>query len=139
MTDLTELTLREMLAGLHAGAFSSRELTEACLRRIEALEPEIHAFITLSADRALAEADAADRQLKNSNGDLPPLTGLPIAVKDVLCLQDVPCTSGSKILEGFIPPYTATCVKRLMEAGAFSLGKTNTDEFAMGSSTENSA
>ena len=139
MRDLTELTLREMLAGLPARDFSSRELTEACLRRIEALEPEIHAFITLTTDNALVQADAADRQLSNSGVDLPPLTGLPIAVKDVLCLQDVPCTCGSKILEGFIPPYTATCVKRLLEAGAFTLGKTNTDEFAMGSSTENSA
>jgi len=139
MTELTQLSVHEMLSGLRAGDFSSTELTQAHLDRIEALEPEIHAFITLTPDQALAEAEKADQVLASGAKDLPPLTGLPIAVKDVLCLKDVRCTCGSKILEDFIPPFTATAVQRLLDAGAFSLGKTNTDEFAMGSSTENSA
>lgn len=138
MTDLTNLTVREALAGLRAKSFSSRELTESYLERIETLEPNIHAFLTLTADQALTGADAADQAML-SGDDLPPLTGLPFAVKDVLCLAGVRCTCGSKILETFIPPFTATTVQRLLDAGVIPLGKTNTDEFAMGSSTENSA
>jgi len=139
VTKLTDLTVREALAGLRNHDFSSRELTEAFLQRIDALEPQIHAYLTLTPDRALADADIADRLLKESNPDLPPLTGLPLAVKDVLCLEGVRCTCGSKILENFIPPFNATTVQRLLDAGVIPLGKTNTDEFAMGSSTENSA
>jgi aspartyl-tRNA(Asn)/glutamyl-tRNA(Gln) amidotransferase subunit A len=139
MTDLTDLTLREMLAGLRAADFSSKELTQAHLTRIEILEPDLHVFITLTPNQALEAADKADRALAMGDEDLPPLTGLPLAVKDVLCLEGVPCTCGSKILVDFIPPFTATAVQRLLDAGAFSLGKTNTDAFAMGSSTENSA
>ncbi|MCB2214349.1 Asp-tRNA(Asn)/Glu-tRNA(Gln) amidotransferase subunit GatA [bacterium] len=136
---LTNLTVRECLAGLQAGDFSSVELTRALLNRIDALEPEIRAFLTLTPDKALAAAAKADEQLKSNSADLPPLTGLPLAIKDVLCLKDVRCTCGSKILENFVPPFTATAVQRLLDAGVISLGKTNTDEFAMGSSTENSA
>ena len=139
MTDLTQLTVRQMLTGLHTGDFSSVELTKAHIDRIESREPGLHAFITLTPDQALAQAKQADRALAEVREDLPPLTGLPLAVKDVLCLQDVRCTCGSKILEDYFPPFTATAVQRLLDAGAFSLGKTNTDEFAMGSSTENSA
>jgi len=139
MNHLTDLTVREALTGLRTGNFSSRELTQAYLERIENLEPEIHAFITRTADLALAFADDADRLLHTKDEAIPPLTGLPLAVKDVLCLAGVRCTCGSKILENFIPPFTATAVQRLLEAGIVPLGKTNTDEFAMGSSTENSA
>ena len=138
MTGLTNITLREMLAGLRARDFSSDELTQAHLARIEILEPDLHAFITLTPEQALAEAKKADRMLASGKEDLPPLTGLPMAVKDVLCLEGVRCTCGSKILADFVPPFTATAVQRLLDAGAIPLGKTNTDAFAMGSSTENS-
>ena len=143
MSALTDFTVSDAVQELRSGNLSSRELTTACLERIDRLEPELHAFITLTPERALAQADAADARLaqaRRSPGDpLPPLLGLPIAVKDVLCLENTRCTCGSKILENYIPPYTATSVARLLEAGIVVVGKTNTDEYAMGSSTENSA
>lgn len=143
MSDLTHLTLEQTLRALREGQFTSLELTQAYLARIERLEPSLHAFITLAAESALEAAKLADLRLQaNRRGaktPLPPLTGLPIAVKDVLCVQGMPCTAGSRILENFIPPFNATVVERLLAAGAIILGKTNTDEFAMGSSTENSA
>ena len=138
MAELTNFTITDILIGLRTRDFSSRELTEAFLKRIDSLEPVLHAFITLTPELALAAAERADTILKNQE-DPPPLTGLPLAVKDVLCLEGVRCTCGSKILENFIPPFTATTVQRLLDAGIVPLGKTNTDEFAMGSSTENSA
>jgi aspartyl-tRNA(Asn)/glutamyl-tRNA(Gln) amidotransferase subunit A len=143
MTRLPDLNLFEMTAALRDGEFSSRELTQACLDRIQALEPRLRAFLTLIPEKALAQAEQADRQLsdwrKDPDQPLPGLTGIPIAVKDVLCVADVRCTCGSRILENFIPPFHATVVERLLAAGVVILGKTNTDEFAMGSSTENSA
>ncbi|HEY46403.1 MAG: glutamyl-tRNA amidotransferase [Anaerolineae bacterium SM23_ 63] len=143
MTDLTDLTLLEAAAALRSGDVSSRELTQACLDRIEDLEPKIHAFLSLTPDLALKQAEDADRQLsewRREGVDPPsPTWGIPMGIKDVLCLEGVPTTCGSKILEGFRPPYTATSVERLIDAGVVVLGKTNTDEFAMGSSTENSA
>ena len=143
MSDLTELSVRQAVGGLRAGDFSSLEITRACLDRIDRLEPVLHAFITLTPDLALSQAKAADQALqswrKNPAQALPALTGLPIAVKDLLAQANVRCTCGSKILENFYPPYTATTVERLLAAGVVTVGKTNTDEFAMGSSTENSA
>jgi len=140
MNDLTDLTLRQSLDALRSGAVSSRELTRAALERINALEPRLHAFITLTADQALAAADEADRVRRTTDPDaLPPLLGLPIAVKDLLAVKGVRCTCGSRMLENFVPPYTATAVERLLKAGVVVLGKTNTDEYAMGSSTESSA
>ena len=136
---LNQLTACEAIQGLQQGDFSSCELTRAYISRIETLEPNLHAFITLTLEDALVGAEAADRLLRSKQETTPPLTGLPLAMKDVLCLAGVRCTCGSKILENFIPPYSATTVQRLLDAGIISLGKTNTDEFAMGSSTENSA
>ena len=139
MGTLTTLSVRDALDGLQKKSFSSRELTQAYLQQIETHEPEIHAFITQTPELALKRADDADRLLQQDNHDTPVLNGLPLAVKDVLCMEGAPCTCGSKILEDFYPPFNATTVQRLLDAGVVPLGKTNTDEFAMGSSTENSA
>jgi aspartyl-tRNA(Asn)/glutamyl-tRNA(Gln) amidotransferase subunit A len=137
MLSLTELSVKEMRAGLREGQFSSRELVEAALERIAQLEPRLHAFLHLASESALMQANEADS--RKTTDDEQPLAGIPIAVKDVLTVEGMPATAGSKIIEGFMPPYTATAVKRLQDAGAIVIGKTNTDEFAMGSSTENSA
>lgn len=143
MSDMLDLTLSQMVTSLRKGEISSRELTSRCLERIETLEPHLKAFLNLQPERALTQAVAADQRLqqlrKDVSPDFPPFLGIPVAVKDVLCVEGIPCTCGSRILEGFVPPYNATAVNRLLSAGVVILGKTNTDEFAMGSSTENSA
>jgi len=138
-----ELTIAAMAQALRTGSVSSRELTQAALDRIDRLEPHLHAFITITPDLALRMADQADRRRqawrKDNHSPAPALLGVPVAIKDVLSLAGVRCTCGSRILESFVPPYSATAVQRLLEAGVVVVGKTNTDEFAMGSSTENSA
>lgn len=142
MAQLHELTLGQTLAGLESGDFSSQELTSAYLKRIAALDPELKAFLHVAVESTLQSAKAADKRraaARKAKEKVPALLGLPIAIKDVLTVAGMPATAGSRILEGFVPSYSATTVKRLQEAGVIVLGKTNTDEFAMGSSTENSA
>jgi aspartyl-tRNA(Asn)/glutamyl-tRNA(Gln) amidotransferase subunit A len=140
MAELTDLTLVECLRLLRGGEISSRELAQAYLERSERLNPRLNAFLTLTPEKALDMAQAADQRRRSGDGEaLPPLLGVPVAVKDVLCVAGLPCTCGSRILENFTPPFNATSVERLLAAGVVILGKTNTDEFAMGSSTENSA
>lgn len=117
---------------------SARELTNAFLKQIDAVEGKIHAFNTITSEEALKQADGVDAAIAKGN-TIGPLAGIPIAIKDNLCTRGIATTCSSKILQGFIPPYDATVVSRLRDSGAIFLGKTNMDEFAMGSSTENSA
>lgn len=131
-------TTSAVRAGLEAKKVSARELTAEFYKRIESRNRELNAFLTLCPERAYAQADRMDA-LRAAGKPLPVLAGVPIAVKDVISTRGVRSTCGSKILENYVPPYDATAVARLEEAGAVILGKTNCDEFAMGSSNENSA
>ncbi len=135
--ELYQLTIHEARDRLAAGEISALELTEAVLERILAVDNHVKAYLTLTPESALDQARSADA--RRAAGEDGPLLGIPLAVKDVLCTKSVPATCGSRILEDFVPPYDATAVAHLKAAGAIILGKTNTDEFAMGSSTENSA
>ncbi len=138
MTDLTRLHAHEMAAGLRRGDFSARELTTAHLDRIERTDRALHAWHWLDREAALAQADEADSRLR-SGGDLPALLGIPVALKDLVLTMGEPATAGSRILDGYVSPYDAHISERLKAAGAVLPGKTNMDEFAMGSSTEHSA
>lgn len=131
-----EKTIAQLSAGLAAGEFSSEELTCAFLERVERFNPSLNAFITVTAESALAQARAADERRRQGAAGL--LTGIPIAHKDIFCTDGVRTSCGSRILDRFIAPYNATVVERLNAAGAVMLGKTNMDEFAMGSSNETS-
>jgi aspartyl-tRNA(Asn)/glutamyl-tRNA(Gln) amidotransferase subunit A len=137
VSDLIRSTAAQMAEQLASGEVSSVELTKAHLDRIEAVDGDIHAFLHVSKD-ALATAARIDER-RAAGEQLGALAGVPVAIKDVLCTLDMPSTAGSKILEGWIPPYDATPVAKLRAAGLVPLGKTNMDEFAMGSSTEHSA
>jgi aspartyl-tRNA(Asn)/glutamyl-tRNA(Gln) amidotransferase subunit A len=131
------LTIHQARTMLRQGEISSVELTQAVLDRALAVDNDVRAFISLQPEEALAQAKAADQ--RRGNGEDAPLLGIPLAIKDVLCTRDIVTTCGSHILEDFTPPFDATAVAKLRTAGAVFLGKTNTDEFAMGSSTEYSA
>ncbi|HKS91565.1 MAG TPA: amidase, partial [Tepidiformaceae bacterium] len=137
MSELWRLTAHEAHEHLREREFTATELTESVLERIEEVEPRIHAYITVTADLALEQAKEADA--KFASGAATPLTGIPIAVKDLIITKDVRTTAGSKILENFIPPYNSHVYENLRRAGAVMVGKANMDEFAMGSSTEHSA
>ncbi len=134
---LNQLTISEAVTGLKENKFSSQELTRACLERIEKIDKKVKAFITVSKKTALAQAEEADRAVKGKNVfERKPLLGVPVAVKDNFCTRGIRTTAGAKILEDYIPVYDATVVKKLKEAGAVILGKTNMDAWAHGSSTE---
>jgi aspartyl-tRNA(Asn)/glutamyl-tRNA(Gln) amidotransferase subunit A len=134
---LFQRTIRDLHQMLIDREISSVELTESVLGQIDAVGDKTKAYLLVTRDLALGQAKAADERLR-AKRDVKPLTGIPIALKDVLCVKDVVSTAGSKILKGFTPPYSATVVERLESEGAVFLGKTNCDEFAMGSSNENS-
>jgi aspartyl-tRNA(Asn)/glutamyl-tRNA(Gln) amidotransferase subunit A len=138
MSTASPWTISAVRDALRSKEISAGELTKDFFARIENRNRQLNAFLALSVDRAFAQADRIDAMIAKGDA-LPPLAGVPIAVKDVISTRDVTTTCGSKILESYVPPYDATAVERLERAGAVILGKTNCDEFAMGSSNENSA
>lgn len=134
--ELYEFTIHQLHEKLKSKQVSSVEATKAVLSRIDAVEDRVHSFVTVSRDEAIRQAEEADRRI--AAGDIRPLTGVPIAVKDIFCTEGIRTTCSSKILGNFIPPYDSTVVARLKREGAVIVGKTNMDEFAMGSSSETS-
>ncbi|MGB5716923.1 MAG: amidase, partial [Gammaproteobacteria bacterium] len=129
-------SLVELAADLQKGTYSSEELTRACLQRISTHDERLNSFVTVTEAQALAAAQAADAVIKAGNAG--PLTGIPFAHKDIFCTSGVKTSCGSRMLDNFIAPYDATVTEKLLEAGAVMIGKTNMDEFAMGSSNETS-
>ena len=136
--NIPTLTVARVREGLRTKEFSATELTQDALRFAEAENPKTNALLTISHDRALNAAKRIDEQISKGK-ELGPLAGVPIAIKDVIVTRGLRTTCGSKLLENYIPPYDATAVTRLEQAGGVIIGKANCDEFAMGSSNENSA
>ena len=136
MTDLHRLSIRELAEGLKTARFSARELTQHYLNRIEKIDAQVNSYVTVTAEMALQQADAADAARQASQA--PALAGIPVAHKDIFCTHGVKTTAGSKMLDNFISPYDATVVAKGKAAGLVTLGKVNMDEFAMGSTSENS-
>ncbi|MCD6548626.1 MAG: Asp-tRNA(Asn)/Glu-tRNA(Gln) amidotransferase subunit GatA [Thermodesulfobacterium sp.] len=137
MTDFKELTILEALKLLKKGKISSKELVEETLKQIKKVDPQIKAYIYVDEEGAIKSAEEADRLIQK--GEKKKLLGIPISIKDNICIKGLPTTCASKILQNFVAPYNATVIERLKAEGAIFIGKTNLDEFAMGSSTENSA
>ncbi len=134
--ELNQLTIHELQEKIKNGNVTATQITESVFSRIDAVEKRVHSFIRLLKDDALVAAASADESIKK--GDIKPLTGIPIVLKDIVCTKGITTTCGSHILHNFIPPYNATVVEKLKDAGAVFVGKANMDEFAMGSSTETS-
>lgn len=134
--ELNQLTIHELQEKIKNGEVSATQIAESVFARIDAVEEQVHSYIRLMKDEALNAAKKADEEIKK--GNIKALTGIPIALKDILCTKGITTTCGSKILHNFVPPYDATVVEKLRDAGAVFVGKANMDEFAMGSSTETS-
>ncbi|UCF37952.1 MAG: Asp-tRNA(Asn)/Glu-tRNA(Gln) amidotransferase subunit GatA, partial [Acidobacteriota bacterium] len=139
MNPITDLSIQQLRSAIKRRDLSVKEIAQAFLDRIETTDPTIRSFISVNRERALKEAESLDQGIASRETKLGFLTGIPIGVKDNIVTRGLKTTCGSKILENYIPPYDATVVRKLNENRSLILGKTNLDEFAMGSSTENSA
>ena len=139
MSELISMTAADLATSVASGEVSAVEVAQAHLDRITAVDGDVHAFLHVAGEAALASAALVDESIAAGSPPASPLAGVPLALKDVFTTVDMPTTVGSRILEGWRPPYDSTIVQRLRDAGTVMLGKTNMDEFAMGSSTENSA